>query len=125
MDSIKNGATAVGAAVSHNSDEKLIAGLENILAKQLKLMRSSRDQASVELADQTSELVGIIGQKGLLKDEKFSTQRSNIQKLYQELTLATAERKNSVSDELNKIRRGKRTVGAYKQGNLPRHSNLL
>lgn len=107
------------------SDEKLVSGLEDILEKQLKLMRSSRDKAAFDLAEQTTESVGVIGRKGILKDDKFATQRQNIQRLYKELTLATAERKQSVSSELNKIRKGKKSVGAYKNEIMPTHSNLL
>ena len=108
-----------------DSDEKLVAGLENILEKQLKLMRTSRDKAALDLAGQTTDFVDIIGQKEILKNDKFATQRKNIQRLYKELTLATAERKLSVSSELNKIRKGKKSVGAYKKEILPTHSNLL
>ena len=39
------------------SDEKLVAGLEDILEKQLKLMHSSRDKAASDLADQTTEFI--------------------------------------------------------------------
>jgi len=107
------------------SDEKLVAGLENILEKQLKLMRSSRDKAVFDLAGQTTDFVNVIEQKEILKDDKFATQRSNIQKLFSELTLATAERKLFVSSELTKIRKGKKSVGAYKNEIMPKHSNLL
>jgi hypothetical protein len=107
------------------SDEKLVTGLEDILEKQLKLMRTSRDKAAFDLAEQTADFVGIIGREEILKNDKFATQRQNIQRLYKELTLATAERKQSVSAELNKIRKGKKSVGAYKSEIMPTHSNLL
>ena len=107
------------------SDEKLIAGLENILEKQLKLMRSSRDKAAFDLAGQMAEFVNVIGQRKILKDGKFSAQRRNIHRLFNELRLATAERKHSVSAELKKIRKGKKTIGAYKNEIVPEHSNLL
>lgn len=107
------------------SDEKLVAGLENLLEKQLKLMHKSRDQAALDLADQTTDFVHIIGQKKILKDDKFATQRQNIERLFKELTLAAAERKLSVTSELSKIRKGKRSVGAYKTETVPTHSNLL
>ncbi|MBW8014772.1 MAG: hypothetical protein FVQ82_01175 [Planctomycetes bacterium] len=108
-----------------SSDEKLVAGLEDILKKQLRLMRTSRDKAAFDLAGQTTDFVNIIGQKEILKDDKFVTQRQNIQRLYKELTLATAERKLLVSSELKKIRKGKKSVGAYKNEIMPTHSNLL
>ena len=107
------------------SDEKLVAGLEDILEKQLKLMRTSRDKAAFDLAGQTADFVNVIGQKEIFKNDKFAAQRHNIQRLYKELTLATAERKQSVSSELKKIRKGKKSVGAYKNEIMPTHSNLL
>lgn len=107
------------------SDDKLVAGLEDLLEKQLKLMHSSRDKAASDLADRATDFVNVIGQKEILKIDRFATQRQNIERLLQELTLATAERKQSVSEELNKIRKGKKTVGAYKNEIMPTHSNLL
>jgi hypothetical protein len=126
MDDIANNSGQLKpTALPQASDEKLVAGLENLLEKQLKLMHSSRDKAVVDLASQTSDVVNIIGQKEILKDDKFITQRKNIERLFKELTLAAAERKLSVTSELRKIRKGKRTVGAYKKEILPTHSNLL
>lgn len=107
------------------SDEKLVAGLENILEKQLKFMRSSRDKAVFDLSGQTSDFVNVIGNKEILKNDKFATQRKNIQKLFNELRLATAERKLSVSSELSIIRKGKKSVEAYKNEIMPMYSNLL
>ena len=109
----------------HQSDEKLVTGLENLLEKQLNLMHKSRDKAVSDLADQTSDFISIIGQKKILNKDKFTIQRNNIERLFKELTLATAERKLSVTSELTKIRKGKKTVGAYKKETLPTHSNLL
>jgi hypothetical protein len=126
MDNKTNGSGSMArSSPYHGNDERLVAGLEDVLEKQLKLMRSSRDKAAVDLAGQTSDFVNIIGQKEILKDDKFATQRRNIQRLFNELTLVTAERKFSVSSELNKIRKGKKSVGAYKSEIMPTHSNLL
>ena len=114
------------AAVNRGeSDEKLIAELENMLQKQLKLMRSSRDKDAAELVEQTSGLVETISRKSALDGDKFAKNRQNIQRLYKELTLAAAEKKQAVSAELNKIRKGKNSVKAYKRESSPTHSNLL
>ncbi|MCF7955813.1 MAG: hypothetical protein K9M75_08435 [Phycisphaerae bacterium] len=126
MDNKTNGSGSMAqASLLAGSDEKLVAGLEDILEKQLKLMRSSRDKAVFDLAGQTTDFVNIIGKKEILKGDKFVAQRRNIQRLFSELTLATAERKLSVSSELKVIRKGKKSVGAYKSEILPTHSNLL
>lgn len=107
------------------SEEKLVASLENLLEKQLKLMQSSKDKAALQLAVQTTDCVNIIGQKKILNNDKFATQRKNIERLFKELTLTTAERKVSITSELNKMRKGKITVGAYKNKIASTHSNLL
>jgi hypothetical protein len=126
MDNMTNSSGSMTQSPALNgSDEKLVADLEGVLEKQLKLMRNSRDKAAADLADKTTDFVNIIGQKKILNNDKFAVQRKNIQRLFKELTLATAERTNSVSSELNKIRKGKQSVGAYKSENLPTHSNLL
>jgi hypothetical protein len=126
MDNMTNSSSSMTQSPALNgSDEKLVADLEGVLEKQLKLMRNSRDKAAADLADKTTDFVNIIGQKKILNNDKFAVQRKNIQRLFKELTLATAERTNSVSSELNKIRKGKKSVGAYKSENLPTHSNLL
>ena len=126
MDNMTNSSSSVTQSTALNgSDEKLVADLEGVLEKQLKLMRNSRDKAAADLADKTTDFVNIIGQKKILNNDKFAVQRKNIQRLFKELTLATAERTQSVSSELNKIRKGKKSVGAYKSENLPTHSNLL
>lgn len=126
MDNKTNGSGSMAqSSLLSGSDEKLVAGLENILEKQLKLMRSSRDKAVFDLAGQTTDFVNAIGQKEILKDDKFASQRKNIQRLFNKLTLATAERKLSVSSELTKIRKGKKSIGAYKNEIMPTHSNLL
>jgi hypothetical protein len=126
MDNKTNGSGSMAqSSLLAGSDEKLVAGLENILEKQLKLMRASRDKAVFDLAGQTTDFVNVIEQKEILKDDQFAAQRRNIQRLFNELTLATAERKLSVSSELNIIRKGKKSVGAYKNEIEPTHSNLL
>jgi hypothetical protein len=126
MDNMTNSSSSMTQSPALNgSDEKLVADLEGVLEKQLKLMRNSRDKAAADLADKTTDFVNIIGQKKILNNDKFAVQRKNIQRLFKELTLATAERTNSVSSELNKIRKGKKSIGAYKSENLPTHSNLL
>ena len=81
MDNTTNDSNSTTQSPPRSSDEKLVAGLEDILKKQLRLMRNSRDKAAFDLADQTTDFVNIIGQKEILKDNKFATQRQNIQRL--------------------------------------------
>ena len=107
------------------SDEKIIAGLEKNLQKQLELMRNSRIDAAMEITEKTSESTKYISKKKLLQDEKYSIQRQNIQKLFKEITLAAAARKEALFRELSKLRRGRKSLSAYKNQSESKYSNLL
>ena len=110
---------------TENSNETIVANLESLLEKQLYLMRNSRDKAAGELIEKTTEFASYVGENKILNNNNFAKQRANIKRLYREITLATAARKDSITAELNKIRKGKNSLGAYKNNSASTHSHLL
>ena len=109
---------------TENSNDAVVANLEGLLEKQLYLMRNSRDKAACELVEKTTEFAGYVAEKEILKNDSFAKQRANIKRLYNEITLATAARKESIAAEINKIRIGKKSIGAYKSQASSKHSHL-
>ena len=109
---------------TENSNETIVENLESLLEKQLHLMRNSRDKAAGELVEKTTEFARYVGKNEILNSDNFAKQRANIKRLYNEITLATAARKDSITAELNKIRRGKNSIGAYKSQASSKHSHL-
>jgi flagellar biosynthesis/type III secretory pathway chaperone len=100
-------------------DVTLLNSLTRLLEEQINLIQHSDitgKQVEI-LAEQTQSLVDEISQKHLLDRKQFAEQREYIKRLYNNLSLAVMARKDETEKHLNNIRKGKKTIVAYR-GNI-------
>jgi len=87
--------------------------LRDLLEKQIELARKG-DISQVEaLSSQTSSLVELIVQAGILQLPEFKNRQHKLQRLYKQLCLAVSAQKAGISEKLNRLRKGRKTIGAY------------
>jgi hypothetical protein len=101
---------------AHQEDIVLLNKLTKVLEEQINVIHNSdMTGRKVEaLAEQTQVLVNEIAQKHLLDLKQFKEQREHLQRLYNNLSLAIIARKGETENHLNKIRKGRKTIGTYR-----------
>jgi hypothetical protein len=97
--------------------ESLVNELEGILKSQLVLTKRGdcESDAFLSLTERANDIVAKLAADGVLKTDSFKQAvKPRIDELYQQLNLAVSSKKDSVEDELSKIRKAKKSVGAYR-----------
>ncbi len=95
---------------------RLLDELENLLKKQLELAHQA-DAASEKFDALTSRadvLVRRIKSLGAQDWGELRARYDQLQRLYKALCLVVAAEKADVSDELARIRKGRKTIGIYR-----------
>jgi hypothetical protein len=92
----------------------LLNDLQNLLEKQIEMAQQGNIRDIEVLSKRTESLVRKITQTGITKLVEFETRQEQLQKLYKSLCLALAAQKTNVSEELSRVRKGKKTVAAYR-----------
>ena len=88
--------------------------LQSLLEKQIELARQGNIRDVEALSKQTSSLVVKIRERGILELAEFKNRREQLQKLYEALYLAITAQKAGTFEELKQVRKGKRTIKAYR-----------
>lgn len=108
---------------SNNSEEigdnrqHLLDELQTLLEKQVKMARQGNIKDVELLSKQVGSLIEKTLQKGILDpaDHAFNkVRREKLQKLYEDLCLAITDQKAEVSEELSRVRKGKKTIQTYR-----------
>ena len=92
----------------------LLDDLQNLLEKQLEMAQQGNIRDVENLSKQTDFLVRKITQTDILESVEFKDRLERLQKLYKNLCLAVTAQKANVSEELSRVRKGKKTVTAYR-----------
>jgi len=92
----------------------LLDDLQNLLEKQIEMAQQGNIRDIEALSKQTDSLVRKITQTGITELVEFKNRREQLQKLYKNLCLAITTQKTNVSEELSRVRKGKKTVAAYR-----------
>ena len=87
--------------------------LQNMLKNQITLARQGNVNEIEALSKKASFLVGKIAKLGILESPECKSQRESLRKLYQELYLALTAQQAENTKELNRVRRGKKTIATY------------
>ena len=95
----------------------LLDELQSLLEKQIELAHKGNISGVEVLSKQASSLVGEIAESGILELREFKKRRERLQKLYDSLLLAIAAQGADISEKLSRVRRGKKTIVAYR-GNI-------
>ncbi|MGD2095047.1 MAG: hypothetical protein PVH77_08590 [Phycisphaerales bacterium] len=94
-----------------------LSDLKSLLKKQIGLAQKGNIKEVEVLNEQASSLVKQVKQSGVLESAEFKNQCEHIQKLYQALCLAIATQQAETAEQLKWIRKGKKTIAAYR-GNI-------
>ncbi len=88
--------------------------LEDLLEKQIKLARLGNITELEVLSKQASCYVEKIAETRILESVEYKNQKDKLEKLYRDLCLTLAVQKAETAEELKQVRRGKKTIGAYR-----------
>jgi hypothetical protein len=103
--------------VINNNQAHLLDELQTLLEKQVELARQGNIREVEILSRQASSLVEQIIETGTSKSPETLLnveQRKQLGKLYEDLCLAISAEKAGVNTELKHVRKGKRTIQAYR-----------
>jgi exosome complex RNA-binding protein Rrp4 len=94
----------------------LLDELQSLLEKQLELAHQGNpaSEQMYVLSRRTDSLVEKIAQTGILDSVELQCRSEKLQKLYEGLCLVIAAQKANVCEELSQIRRGRKTIGTYR-----------
>jgi len=92
----------------------LLDKLQSLLEKQIELARQGNISKVEILSKQAGSVVGKIAQTGVLELPEFKNRQGQLQKLYEDLCLAITAQKAGTTEELSRVRKGKKTVEVYR-----------
>jgi len=110
-----NNTEAIGDNGIHLLDE-----LQILLEKQIESLKQDNIKDVEALSEQADSLVDRIAQTGILNsanaecDRQRREQLERLRKLYEKLCLAVTAHKADVSEKLSRVRKGKKTLQAYR-----------
>ncbi len=100
-----------------NNEIHMLDELRAMLEKQVEKARQGNIKDVELLSKQVGSLIEKILQTGILDpaDPGFNkVRREQLQKLYEDLCLAVAAQRAVVREELSRVRKGKKTIQAYR-----------
>jgi hypothetical protein len=92
----------------------LLNEMQRLLEGQIDLARQGKLSEVEALGEKVDGIVEEIARTGTLKSAEFEGQRKNIAGLYRNLKLTLTDQRDEVSSELDRIRRGRKTIGVYR-----------
>jgi hypothetical protein len=93
---------------------RLLNEMQRLLEGQINLARQGRLSEVEALGQKVNGIVEEIAQIGTLASAEFEGQRKQIARLYRNLKLTLTDQRDEVSRELDRIRRGRKTIGVYR-----------
>ncbi len=91
----------------------LLDGLQELLERQLALVRQGRLEAALELCGQTEPYVRQIAETRAAGTCFATGREDRVKRLYEDLCLALTAQRTEVSAALNTLRQGRRVLNAY------------
>jgi len=97
---------------------QLLDKLEALLERQIALAQEGKISAVEMLGKQANSLVTRIAETKIPEQPEFQDRRNRLQRLYDSLCLALTAQKADVVAKLGLIRKGKKTLDAYRGSTL-------
>ncbi len=94
--------------------KQLLEKLQKLLGEQNDLARQGKLSEVEALCERTNGLIEEISRAGILKLDEFARQRKQLADTYENLRLTLSDQKDEVTRELNRIRKGRKTIGVYR-----------
>jgi hypothetical protein len=98
----------------NDSQLQLLSELQRLLDEQNELARQGKLSEVEGLCERTSGIVEEISRCGIFKSDKFSRERKRLARSYESLRLALSNQRDEVGREMDRIRKGRRTIGVYR-----------
>jgi hypothetical protein len=100
----------------NNLDEQrqLLRSLQHLLQKQIEMAHQGDIGGVSMVSKQAGDVAKKIAQRIILEKVTFKNQREQLRRLYADLCLILATEKADVAGRLNHIRKGKKTIKAYR-----------
>lgn len=93
---------------------QLLKKLQRLLDEQNDLTRQGKLGEVQALCEQASSVIEEVSWAGILELDEFAGERKRLARSYENLRLTLSDQKDEVSRELNRIRKGRRTIGVYR-----------
>lgn len=99
------------------SDERmqLLDKLQGLLEEQIELAHQGNIKDVESLGGKADCLVKQIVQSKILEQDGYGERRERLRELYQQLYLALTSHKASLSEDMKRVRQGKKTIAAYRR----------
>jgi len=97
-------------------DENLLNDLQTLLEKQIELAHKGDIKGVESLSKQANSLVEKCVQSRILEQADLKIKGEKLQKLYEQLSLALSAQRADISEQLSRIRKGRKTLHVYRRG---------
>jgi len=94
--------------------KQLLEKLQRVLCEQNDLARQGKLSQVEALCERTGGLIEEISRAGILKLDEFARQRKQLADTYENLRLTLSDQRDQTARELNRIRKGRKTIGVYR-----------
>lgn len=97
--------------------KNFVTGLQKLIEEQIVLIRKGKDDTVrlEQLSRQADVLTRKIAQMKILDEPDMQDSKSELRKAFEALALAISAEQKQITDSLKKIRKVRKTIGAYKQ----------
>jgi len=92
---------------------QLTGYLEDLLTRQIARLQQYDIDGAMQLAEESERISEMVSRSAVLQRPGLADQSRRIEGLYKQLCLQIAAQRQEVSDKLDQIRTGMRTLGAY------------
>ena len=102
--------------MSNDGQKDMLDELLNLLEQQIELVHQGNSSGGrfEALSSRADSLVREIAEMKILQLEEMKEQRMKLGKSYDRLRLALTAQKDDVADKLSQLRRGRKTIGTYR-----------
>jgi hypothetical protein len=91
-----------------------LAQFKHLLERQAGFVRQGNIHEAESLVEQANCLVDLMKNSGVFESVEFESRRDEFQQLYNELCLGLGAEKAGIVEQLLRIRKSRKTVGAYR-----------
>jgi len=100
--------------MSTDKQISMLDELQGLLEMQIELARQGNINEVEVSSKQASSLVEEIARSGIFESAEFRSRREQLRKLHQDLCLALTAQKAETANELSRVRKGKKSIKAYR-----------
>lgn len=97
------------------SEGILLIDLQVLLEKQLRLAQKGDITGVESIGRQADSLIKKIVSEGVFERKCFRNKQGKLQRLYERLSAALSTQKAEMAEQLNQIRKGRKTLGIYRK----------